>query len=286
MSLLFDHLVIKVHNLQQAVQSFTAAGFVVTNGGTHKGGYSENALIFFADGSFIELLAMKKGLKPFFLRLYSKTRGFMALKYSRKWGLFHRFYDRALTLPEGITDFCLLTDDLKSQLQRIDREGLFVTRPIAASRKRPDGTTLSWQMASTLLTELPFLRGPYSPDLPPPAAATAHANGIMGIKSVTMLALDFKEMVKNLAIVLDQEPQNLEESREKEASFQMGNAQLHLKKSSDHDTLVKQLRGKGLGVYAVEWTHAAGGERPGERLPALHGFVVLEPKSSKLEVGE
>lgn len=277
MSLLFDHLVLKVNNLPQAIQTFSSAGFQVTNGGTHKGGYSENALVFFQDGSFIELLALKKGLKPFLLKMYAKTRGFMSLKYSKKWGLFHRFYDRVLTLPEGITDFCLLTDDLQRQLERIDGEGLFVTKPMPAYRKKPDGSVVRWQMASTLLSELPFMRGPYSPESTEDGKVSEHTNGITGIKSVTMLALDFKEMVRNLSVILDQPPQNLEESREREATFEMGRSLLHIKKSSEHDSLVKQLRGKGLGVFGIEWAYDAGSQAPKEGFPSLHGLVALEP---------
>ena len=282
MSLLFDHLVLKVNNLPQAIQTFSAAGFQVTKGGVHKGGYSENALIFFPDGSFIELLALKKGLKPFLLKVYAKTRGFMSLKYSKKWGLFHRFYDRILTLPEGITDFCLLTDDLKHQLERIDSEGLFVTKPMSASRKKPDGSVVKWQMAATLLSELPFIRGPYSPDAIQDSKISEHTNGITGIKSVTMLALDFKEMVRNLSVILDQPPQNLEESREREATFEMGRSLLHIKKSSEHDSLVKQLRSKGLGVFGIEWAYDPTSQARKTGLPSLHGLVVLEPAAQQV----
>lgn len=275
MSLLFDHLVLKVNNLSRAIETFSQAGFTVTKGGIHKGGYSENALIFFKDGSFIELLAMKEGLKPFLLRLYSRTRGFMRLKYSRKWGLFHRFYDRALTLPEGLTDFCLLTPDLKQELERIDMEGLFVTKPMNASRKKPDGTVVRWQMASTLLTELPFLKGPYSPKSAPSAEQSSHANGIEGVKSVTMLALDFKEMVRNLSILLNQNARYAEQSRDTAASFDLGTTELLVKKSSEHDSLVKKFRGNGLGVFGIEWRLAPGNDTPDSD---LHGLVVADRK--------
>src|SRR5439155_20766639 len=56
-SLQLDHLVIRVHDLDQAVKDFTALGFTVTLGGEHPGWGSRNALIPFADGSYLELIA-------------------------------------------------------------------------------------------------------------------------------------------------------------------------------------------------------------------------------------
>ena len=275
MPLLFDHLVVKVNNLPAAVQLFTESGFTVTSGGVHKGGLSENALVFFKDGTFIELLAMRKGFRVFLLKAYAKTRAFMSLKYSKKWGLFHRFYDRALSLPEGITDFCLLSDDLTGDLQRINDAGLFVTRPMAASRKKPDGSKVSWQMASTLLAELPFLRGAYLPAAPPLPEGLEHKIGITGIRSVTLLALDFKEMLRNLTTLLNQEPLQNGANEDREAQFSMGQTILVLKKSSENDALNKKLRGKGLGGFAIEWQFGTDGVAKYADFSKLHGLVVL-----------
>ena len=57
MSLLLDHIVIRVHDLTQTIENFTALGFTVQQGGTHADGVTHNALIGFADGSYIELIA-------------------------------------------------------------------------------------------------------------------------------------------------------------------------------------------------------------------------------------
>jgi len=274
MHLSFDHLVVKVNDLKQAIKSFSQAGFTVTNGGTHKGGLSENALIYLEDGAFIELLSMKKGLRTFLLRLYSKTKSFMSLKYSKKWGLFHRFYDRALTLPEGITDFCLLTASLSSDLDRTNKSGLFVTKPLSVSRKRPDGSLVEWEMASTLLAELPFLRGPYSPPVTSSETATAHANGISGISAIYMLALDYKEIVKNLSTLLNTESEDSSVSGNQQAMFQIGSTTLTVKKSSEHDDLARKFRGKGIGIYAISWQYKNGNAQERSNFPTLHGLVV------------
>ncbi len=275
MSLLFDHLVVKVKDLPTAMKSFSNSGFTVSPGGTHGGGFSENALVSLEDGSFIELLAIKKGLKPFLLRFFAKTKAFMSLKYSKKWGLFHRFYDRALSLPEGITDFCLLSFDLEGDLKRVNEAGLFVTKPLKAFRKKPDGNKITWSMASTLLTELPFLRNNYSPAAKAAQEATAHPNGVKGIKSITLLALDFKEMLRNLATLLDQEPSHQTGEEDKQATFSLGTTTLVLKKSSENDALIKKLRGKGLGVFGIEWKFGTNGSPENTDFSNLHGLVVL-----------
>ena len=52
-----DHVVIVVSSLAEASRSFAAAGLTVTPGGRHDEIPTENALVAFADGSHLELLA-------------------------------------------------------------------------------------------------------------------------------------------------------------------------------------------------------------------------------------
>ncbi|HKP30279.1 MAG TPA: VOC family protein [Gemmatimonadales bacterium] len=52
-----DHVGIGVRDLEAATASFTRLGFVVRPGGQHPGG-TENNLIFFPDGSYLELLGV------------------------------------------------------------------------------------------------------------------------------------------------------------------------------------------------------------------------------------
>ena len=54
-----DHVVIVVTSLADATAAFTAAGFTVTPGGKHDAIPTENALIGFADGGYLELLATR-----------------------------------------------------------------------------------------------------------------------------------------------------------------------------------------------------------------------------------
>jgi catechol 2,3-dioxygenase-like lactoylglutathione lyase family enzyme len=52
-----DHVGIGVRDLKAATASFTKLGFVVSPGGQHPGG-TENNMIFFPDGSYLELLGV------------------------------------------------------------------------------------------------------------------------------------------------------------------------------------------------------------------------------------
>ena len=54
-----DHIVIVVRDLARASADYARAGFTVTPGGEHTGGATHNALITFADGAYLELLAFK-----------------------------------------------------------------------------------------------------------------------------------------------------------------------------------------------------------------------------------
>src|SRR5439155_377339 len=55
-----DHVVVVVGPLADAVAVFTSAGFTVTPGGRHDALPTENALVCFADGTYLELLATRE----------------------------------------------------------------------------------------------------------------------------------------------------------------------------------------------------------------------------------
>ena len=57
MSLTLDHVVIRVNDLERVIADYTALGFTVQRGGTHADGVTHNALVGFADGSYLELIA-------------------------------------------------------------------------------------------------------------------------------------------------------------------------------------------------------------------------------------
>ena len=54
---MIDHIVIVDRDLDEMVRQAESLGFTVVPGGEHAGGMTHNALIAFADGSYIELIA-------------------------------------------------------------------------------------------------------------------------------------------------------------------------------------------------------------------------------------
>lgn len=52
-----DHLVILVEELEDAVAGYEELGFTVTPGGEHADGLTRNALVPFADGTYLEIVA-------------------------------------------------------------------------------------------------------------------------------------------------------------------------------------------------------------------------------------
>src|SRR5205809_8052880 len=59
-SLRIDHVVILVNELSKATDDYTSLGFTVVQGGEHADGLTHNALISFADGAYLELIAFKR----------------------------------------------------------------------------------------------------------------------------------------------------------------------------------------------------------------------------------
>ncbi|WP_373788558.1 VOC family protein, partial [Delftia acidovorans] len=57
MALPLDHIVIAVQDLEAAVADYRALGFQVAIGGRHPGRTSHNALVVFADGAYLEIIA-------------------------------------------------------------------------------------------------------------------------------------------------------------------------------------------------------------------------------------
>src|SRR5260370_10444927 len=98
-----DHVAIVVNELDSAIASYSRAGFTVVRGGKHPIG-SHNALIAFAHGSYLELIAFTKP------------------DSGHPWQ----------TAPEegsGIVDFCMRTDDLAADIDAIRPAGAETCHP-------------------------------------------------------------------------------------------------------------------------------------------------------------
>jgi catechol 2,3-dioxygenase-like lactoylglutathione lyase family enzyme len=161
-----DHLVIVVPELEAAIASYRGLGFTVVPGGRHPIG-THNALIAFADGSYLELIAFFEPSPQ------------------------HRWYQR-LQQGGGLIDFCLQTDDLAGDVKGFRDAGVAIADPRPLSRVRPDGFELRWVLSipEAHAGVAPFLIEDETPRDERVPRVTAHPNGVTGIQLVTVAVSD------------------------------------------------------------------------------------------------
>ncbi len=174
-----DHIVIVVADLDSAIASYGQLGFTVSRGGKHPIG-THNALIGFADGAYIELIA------------------FLDRSVAHPW-------NAALAKSGGLVDFCLQTDDLARDIDAFRRAGVALGDPLPLTRERPDGYTLSWVLSnppSSYSGVMPFLirdNTPRGERIPP---RRAHPNGAIAIRTITVAVEDAREIEEIFSAVL------------------------------------------------------------------------------------
>ncbi|MDP9281112.1 MAG: VOC family protein [Chloroflexota bacterium] len=160
---MLDHVVYIARDLAAAVDDYRRQGFTVTPGGQHAGGVTHNALVCFADGSYLEIVGFRRPDPT------------------------HRWWTHATS--GGFADFAVLSDDLAQDVSEL--KDLVVRDAAEGGRTRPDGVALRWRVAF-LRAPLPFLIEDLTPrDLRVPAGdAARHANGVTGIASLVVAARD------------------------------------------------------------------------------------------------
>lgn len=162
-----DHVVLVALDLERAAAEWRSRGFTVTPGGEHAGGLTHNALVGFADGSYVELIAFHD---------VTAARG------RHQW---QPIAERG----GGWADFALLSGDLAADAKAL---GALVAKPPEdGGRTRPDGVTLQWRTAR-LAAPLPFLIEDVTDRAlrVPGGKAAAHANGTSGIVRVVVGSSD------------------------------------------------------------------------------------------------
>lgn len=180
MSLSLDHIVILVEELEAAIAHYSGLGFTVQRGGTHADGATHNALVGFADGSYLEIIA--------FLRRAPE----------------HRWWRYAEKGHQGYVDFALLPHDTGEVVRAAQARGLAYQGPIEGGRVRLDGQRLVWQTGTPPTVELPFLCG----DVTPRALRVVegdvrvHPNGVTGVASLSVVVRDLDASLARYAALL------------------------------------------------------------------------------------
>lgn len=199
-----DHIVLLVpYQTLQNLPTWLIDAFTILNGGAHAGGETENKLIVFRDGTYIELIAFVEGLDP-------------EKRKQHRWGQRPegRIIDWALSLVDYNGDDSHKEEEesgpaeveFKEVQQRIReaQTGIEYEDPVAGGRTTPAGVVLKWATSSPVLSsseegngngvfgggELPFWcldRTPRPWRVPHlDAANVTHPSEITGIAGVTV----------------------------------------------------------------------------------------------------
>jgi hypothetical protein len=168
-----SHLVYKVDDVRTAVEDFTRLGFTVEYGGDP--GRAHNALVWFAEGPFIELFQLHRafGLLRWPLSAaYGRGAGERLMRWARP--------------GEGWRDLALETDEptLAETHTTLREAGVPTSRVIKGRRTRPDGELVRYQFLTPRPARLPFVVSAYDPPQRP--AQIVHPNGVRGIAKVRM----------------------------------------------------------------------------------------------------
>ncbi|KAK8875254.1 glyoxalase-like domain-containing protein [Apiospora arundinis] len=146
---LLDHVVILVpHAFLLSPPPWLAESFTLYPGGQHRDGVTENVLVFFADGSYLELIA--------FVDNDTGEKG----RPGHRWGAQKEgsVIDWALTLlsdPTGDDDPTDVPESTRAEFQEIQRGvkaagagGIGYQDLVGGGRNRPDGEVLKWATSS------------------------------------------------------------------------------------------------------------------------------------------
>ncbi len=189
----FDHAIIAVADLNTATRDFQALGFTAFYGGKHADGKTHNALIVFADGGYLELLA-------------PVDAHFMAAHDTVDLSSFLDFVARG----DGWAGYALLVDDIEAAAMGMLERELAVSEPVANGRKRPDGTQIGWRTVSIDNSRTPFFITDTTPRVlrvPDDADRTSHANGVTGVEALVVAVKKLDKGVARYRAMLNQEPE-------------------------------------------------------------------------------
>lgn len=187
MAVRLDHLVIAVDDLQLATDAYTAMGFTVLPGGRHSAGTTENALIVFADGSYLELIGFT-GDAP-----QPTGTDFAAMLGNRR----------------GLAGVAFAVDDLKAHAATLRARSISVGALSSGQRVTPTGDIARWQMTFLNPTMAPFFIEDLSPRnvrVPDRPNAITHTNGASGVAAITVLTDDLTSGESHYAALLAASP--------------------------------------------------------------------------------
>lgn len=248
----FDHIIIAVDDLKQAIEDYKDLGFSVYYGGRHASNTTENALIIFEDGSYLELLA-PTGDEP----ANTDAVDFRALIHT----------------GEGFAGYALISQDIKGDIEDIRERKGWIDDPKMGKRITGDGDELQWQTATVKGKLSPFLIEDVTPRLlrvPMEVERIEHNNGVMGIAQITVIVEDLHPGIVRYKALTGVTPQVDHDS----AYFLMGTQMLKIIVAQDR-TMEEYLEQFGDVPFVVTLRAGRGGNEGLLPIAQAHGARLM-----------
>ena len=238
-----DHVVILVDDLAAASADYAALGFTVVPGGEHADGATHNALVVFADDSYLELIAF---LRP---------------------APAHRWW-RHQAAGAGVIDFALLPRAIADDVAAARGRGLPIADPVPGGRLRPDGRRVAWQIVTAPSPDLPFLCGDVTPRelRVPRGAARRHANGVTGIAAVLVAVADPPASAQRYRALLGSDEPGL--------TFTLGGAEILLADARSDAAASQRLARRGEGPLALRLRTGSASRAGALDISLTHGVPI------------
>jgi hypothetical protein len=281
--LALDHVVLVVSELPTAIRQFNQMGFTVTPGGVHAGGLTHNALVSFADGVYLELLATTNRLSQRLLVLLRRV-GLLSL-YTARDNAFSRRFKASIAAGYGLSDYCLRAADLDLELPALQRGGLIIEGPIPGGRIRPDGQQVSWRVAIPATVDLPFLiddttlRELRVPNAPP----EGHKNQVIGVAGITLGVHSLEESIARYRLLTGADPDPISQlplPGIQNIEFSLGATRLSLVQPGRASQAMRKAVGRRLARPLIIWLQTLAVEPSG-----LLGLSYLPGKGVTLSRG-
>ncbi|RIK36458.1 MAG: VOC family protein [Chloroflexi bacterium] len=226
-----DHVVILVEDLDRGIQQYRDLGFTVIPGGKHPR-FTHNALVSFADGSYLELIAFWETTDP-------------AAPDVHRW-------QKHLEHGGGLIDFALAVAPLEEGVAAIASRGIAVDGPYPGARSRPDGVQVAWKGAAPAEKQpgsLPFMIEDVTERSVrvPGGEAVIHANGVRGIQTLTIVVGDSAEAGRRYAAMLGTQG----EPSASGTRFQIGPHQVVLLQPEAGSAAAAQLAQRGDSLFEL-----------------------------------
>jgi catechol 2,3-dioxygenase-like lactoylglutathione lyase family enzyme len=237
----FDHAVIAVRNLDEAIRRYQALGFDVRPGGRHVGLGTQNALIRFGL-DYLELLSVSNEAEA----AAGDIAREMLVDFLRK-------------REGGLLGYALVTSNIEQEAEYL-RHSKFTSEPLGMQRMRPDGNLLKWRLL--VPGNVPWRRPwPFLIQWDTPDAQRltweglgTHPNGVTGWVGIAIVVRDLERMTdlyKHL-LGLSVEPGGVATHfTTEQASFQISSSRIDLLKPTGAGPVQQMLEEVGEGPFEI-----------------------------------